>query len=65
MLLREIYQHANADCGRLSNSRIFFADRFTGWAILMYGQDIHLLLLHRLQLLLAVEAVVAIAEFGL
>ena len=43
MLLREIYQHANADGGELTNSRVFFTDWFTRWAIFTYGQDIHLL----------------------
>lgn len=42
MLLREIYQHANADGGELTNSRVFFADWFSKWAIYTYGQDIHL-----------------------
>ncbi|MBY0587815.1 fatty acid desaturase [bacterium] len=41
MLLRDIYQHANADQGRLTNSRVFFSDRFTKWAIFVYGQDMH------------------------
>jgi fatty acid desaturase len=41
MLLRDVYQHANADDGRLTNSRIFFADPFTRWAVFVYGQDIH------------------------
>ena len=42
MLLREIYQHANADSGELTNSRVFMADWFTRWAIFTYGQDVHL-----------------------
>ncbi len=41
MLLRDVYQHANADDGRLTNSRIFFADPFTRWAVFIYGQDVH------------------------
>jgi fatty acid desaturase len=41
MLLRDVYQHANADDGRLTNSRIFFVDPFTRWAVFVYGQDIH------------------------
>lgn len=41
MLLRDVYQHANADDGRLTNSRIFFTDPFTRWAVFVYGQDIH------------------------
>lgn len=42
MLLREIYQHANADQGELTNSRIIRADPFTHWALLGYGNDAHL-----------------------
>ena len=42
MLLREVYQHANADGGDLTNSRIFRNDWFTRWAIWTYGQDVHL-----------------------
>ncbi|HWE36347.1 MAG TPA: fatty acid desaturase [Isosphaeraceae bacterium] len=41
MLLRDVYQHANADDGRLTNSRVFFADPFTRWAVFVYGQDVH------------------------
>ena len=41
MLLRDVYQHANADDGRLTNSRVFFADPFTRWAVFVYGQDMH------------------------
>ena len=42
MLLRDAYQHANTDEGRYSNSRVMFPDPFSGWAIFMYGSDIHL-----------------------
>ncbi|WP_419192733.1 fatty acid desaturase family protein [Kolteria novifilia] len=42
MLLRDVYQHANADRGRLTNSRVFFCDPLTRWAVFVYGQDIHL-----------------------
>ncbi|NNE93793.1 MAG: hypothetical protein HKN23_19250 [Verrucomicrobiales bacterium] len=42
MLLREIYQHANAGTGTLDNSRIIHADPFTRWAVLGYGNDFHL-----------------------
>lgn len=42
MLLRDLYQHANADDGRLTNSRVVFCDPFSRWAIFIYGQDIHL-----------------------
>ena len=41
MLLRDVYQHANADDGRLTNSRVFVADPLTRWAVFVYGQDIH------------------------
>ena len=41
MLLRDVYQHTNADNGRFTNSRVFFPDYFTRWAIFVYGQDIH------------------------
>ncbi len=42
MLLRDVYQHTNADDGRLTNSRVFFADPFTRWAVFVYGQDMHI-----------------------
>jgi fatty acid desaturase len=42
MLLREIFQHANADQGELTNSRVMHADPFTHWALLGYGNDAHL-----------------------
>jgi fatty acid desaturase len=42
MLLRDVYQHSNADSGRLTNSRVFFTDPFTRWAVLVYGQDMHI-----------------------
>jgi fatty acid desaturase len=42
MLLRDVYQHSNADSGRLTNSRVFFTDRFTRWAVFVYGQDMHI-----------------------
>lgn len=43
MLLREVYQHANAGTGQLDNSRIIHADLFTRWALLGYGNDFHLI----------------------
>ncbi|MBL9154784.1 MAG: fatty acid desaturase [Verrucomicrobiales bacterium] len=43
MLLREVYQHANAGQGTLDNSRIIHADPFTRWAVLGYGNDFHLI----------------------
>jgi fatty acid desaturase len=42
MLLRDVYQHTNADAGRLTNTRVFFVDAFTRWAVFVYGQDMHL-----------------------
>jgi fatty acid desaturase len=42
MLLRDVYQHSNADTGRLTNSRVFFADPFSRWAVFVYGQDMHI-----------------------
>jgi fatty acid desaturase len=42
MFLRDVYQHSNADSGRLTNSRVFFADPFTRWAVFVYGQDMHI-----------------------
>jgi fatty acid desaturase len=42
MLLREVYQHANLGQGKLDNSRIIHADPFTQWALLGYGNDLHL-----------------------
>ena len=41
MLLRDIYQHTNADDGRLTNTRVFYPDAFTRWAVFVYGQDMH------------------------
>ncbi|MEO0414962.1 MAG: fatty acid desaturase, partial [Verrucomicrobiota bacterium] len=43
MLLREIFQHANAGKGDLDNSRIIDCDALTRWALLGYGNDYHLL----------------------
>jgi fatty acid desaturase len=42
MLLRDVYQHSNADTGRLTNSRVFYTDPFTRWAVFVYGQDMHI-----------------------
>ncbi|MFO0950596.1 MAG: fatty acid desaturase [Isosphaeraceae bacterium] len=42
MLLRDVYQHTNADDGRLTNSRVFYPDPFTRWAVFVYGQDMHI-----------------------
>jgi fatty acid desaturase len=42
LLLRDIYQHTNADHGRLTNTRVFFTDPFTHWAVFVHGQAMHL-----------------------
>ncbi|HWA99535.1 MAG TPA: fatty acid desaturase [Pirellulales bacterium] len=42
MLLRDLYQHANADDGKLTNSRVIFCNPITRWAMFIYGQDVHL-----------------------
>lgn len=42
MLLRDLYQHANADDGKLTNSRVIFCNPLLRWAMFIYGQDIHL-----------------------
>jgi fatty acid desaturase len=42
MLLRDLYQHANADDGKLTNSRVIFAGPVARWAMFIYGQDVHL-----------------------
>lgn len=42
MLLRDLYQHANADDGKLTNSRVIFSHPVARWAMFIYGQDIHL-----------------------
>ena len=39
---RDVYQHSNADAGRLTNSRGFFTDPFTRWSVFVYGQDMHI-----------------------
>ena len=41
LLLRDTFQHTNADDGRLTNSRVFRTDPFTRWAVFVYGQDMH------------------------
>ena len=42
MLLRDLYQHANADDGKLTNSRVIFCNPIIRLAMFIYGQDIHL-----------------------
>jgi fatty acid desaturase len=41
MLLRDVYQHTNADDGRLTNSRVFYCDWLTRWAVFVHGQGMH------------------------
>jgi fatty acid desaturase len=38
-----LYQHANLGTGTLDNSRIIYADPFTRWLLLGYGNDFHLI----------------------
>jgi hypothetical protein len=42
MLVREIFQHANAGTGELDNSRIMNVSPLIRWAVLGYGNDYHL-----------------------
>ena len=42
VLLRDTYQHTIADDGPLTNTRVFFCDPLTRWAVFVYGQDMHL-----------------------
>jgi fatty acid desaturase len=42
MLVREIFQHANAGTGELDNSRIMKVSPWIRWALLGYGNDYHL-----------------------
>lgn len=42
MLLRDLFQHANADMGKFSNSRVAFCNPLLRWGMFIYGQDIHL-----------------------
>jgi len=41
MLLRDLFQHANADEGRLTNSRAILCNPVLRWAMFIYGQDLH------------------------
>ena len=41
MLLRDMYQHSNADAGRITNTRVFYTDWLTDWAVFVHGQDQH------------------------
>lgn len=41
MMLRDMYQHSNADDGRITNTRVFYTDWLTDWAVFVHGQDQH------------------------
>lgn len=41
MLLRDVYQHANSEDDRITNTRVFRADPFTEWAVFIHGQGLH------------------------
>ncbi len=43
MLLRELFQHANAGTGALDNSRIMKVSPWLRWSLLGYGNDYHLI----------------------
>ncbi|MDF1858712.1 MAG: fatty acid desaturase [Verrucomicrobiales bacterium] len=42
MLVREVFQHANADRGEISNSRVIHVNPVLRWALLGYGNDVHI-----------------------
>jgi fatty acid desaturase len=42
MILRQLVQHGNGDRGWLTNTRIFFINRFIRFAVFPMGQDFHL-----------------------
>jgi hypothetical protein len=42
MILRQWVQHGNGDRGWLTNTRIFFVQRFINWSVFPIGQDYHL-----------------------
>jgi fatty acid desaturase len=42
MILRQLVQHGNGDRGWLTNTRIFFVNRFINFAVFPMGQDYHL-----------------------
>lgn len=42
MLVREVFQHANAGTGELDNSRVMKVGPFVRWSLLGYGNDYHL-----------------------
>jgi fatty acid desaturase len=42
MIMRQWVQHGNGDRGWLTNTRVFFVDRFINFAVFPMGQDYHL-----------------------
>jgi hypothetical protein len=42
MILRQIVQHGNGDCGWLTNSRTFLVNLFVRYAVFPFGNDYHL-----------------------
>jgi fatty acid desaturase len=42
MILRQIVQHGNGDRGWLTNTRVFFVQRFINFSVFPIGQDYHL-----------------------
>jgi fatty acid desaturase len=42
MILRQLVQHGNGDRGWLTNTRIFFVQRFINFSVFPIGQDFHL-----------------------
>ncbi|MFO0960222.1 MAG: fatty acid desaturase [Isosphaeraceae bacterium] len=42
LMLRDTFQHTNADTGRYTNTRIFRVHPLVRWAVFPYGQDLHL-----------------------
>lgn len=42
LMLRDTFQHANADMGRFTNRRVFRVSPAVRWAVFPYGQDLHL-----------------------
>jgi fatty acid desaturase len=42
LMLRDTFQHTNADAGRYTNTRVFRVHPVVRWAVFPYGQDRHL-----------------------
>ena len=42
LMLRDTFQHTNADAGRYTNTRVFRVHPIVRWAVFPYGQDLHL-----------------------